>query len=159
MSKKKFITNLLLIMMIAICSLGIASCGGDDNDEGGSSSSLVGTKWTFTFHDTKYILEFSTSSEALLYEADVNNNFVDDLERGNYSFDGNTVKFNRSIILSHSYTFSFVFNYYYFETAVINGSTMTLTTDEKEVKVTSLTEGTTTEEYKGEKKFTLMKVQ
>lgn len=158
MIKKKSLTNLLYIIMMAIFSMGIVSCGSDDNDEGGASS-LKGTKWTFTFHDTKYILEFSTASEALFYEADVNNNYIDDLNKGSYIFDGNTIKFNRSIVLSHSYTFSFVFNYYYFETAVISGNTMTLITNEKEVKVTSLSEGTTTVTQKGEKSFTLMKIQ
>ena len=50
----------------------------DDSDDE-KSSPLVGTKWTSTIHDQKYILEFSSASEVLLYEADVNNNYVDNL--------------------------------------------------------------------------------
>ena len=68
-------------MFMAVSLPLIISCGSDDCDDE-KSSPLVGTKWTSTIHDQKYILEFSSASEVLLYEADVNNNYVDNLEKG-----------------------------------------------------------------------------
>lgn len=153
MKKMKF-GSIVLLMAVSLPL--IISCGSDDSDDE-KSSPLVGTKWTSTIHDQKYILEFSSASEVLLYEADVNNNYVDNLEKGKYSFNGNAISFNKSIILSHSYSFSFDFTYYYFKTANISGNTMTIITDEKEVKV-SISTGTSEEKEKGEKKFTFMKV-
>jgi len=153
MKKMKF-WSLLLLMAVSLPLFN--SCGSDDGDDE-KSSSLVGTKWTSTIRDTKYILEFSSSSEVLLYEADVNNNYVDNLDKGNYSFDGNTINFNKSVMLSHSYTFSFEFTYNYFKTANISGNTMTIITDEKVVKV-NMSTSSSEESEKGEKKFTFMKV-
>ena len=150
MKKMKF-WSVLLLMVVFLPVLN--SCSSDDEN----SPSLTGTKWTSTINDKKYILEFSSGSEVLLYEADINNNYVDNLDKGNYSFDKNTVNFNESISLSYSPTLSFRITFNYFKTANISSNTMTVITREKELKV-NISTSDSEEIEKGEKKFTFMKV-
>lgn len=49
MVKKKNLWSLLAIMMVAMLSLSLSSCGDDDDDEGGGGNPLVGT-WSCSSH-------------------------------------------------------------------------------------------------------------
>lgn len=154
---KKVILHLMTIIMVSLCFMGLSSCGSDD-DENNSSISLVGTKWTFTFNEEKYIVDFSSEKEASCYRADVNNNYVDHLIKGGYTYSNNNIAFNeKSIFIFTSNRIGTELHHYYFVSATINGNSMILTTNEIESKL-NMSTGVSTNDAKGEKKFTLMKV-
>ena len=84
--------------MIAVLSLFVSSsCSKDDDVVGGSS--LVGTKWTVTKLGTKYVLEFTSKTECQSYEADVNNNYTNNLHTATYTYE--TDKYGDEIKVVH----------------------------------------------------------
>lgn len=50
---KKYLLNWMTILMVAIVSVGFVSCGDDDDDEKGSTESIVGT-WVYFERDGEY---------------------------------------------------------------------------------------------------------
>lgn len=158
MSKKKGLWSLLTIMMVAMLGVSFVSCSSADDDETSPKSSLVGTKWTVTYLSTKYIVEFTTATDVISYEADANNNYVNYMHEDKYTVSGNKVTFSNGSLFFMDLVGLSICYYYIFDTADINGNYMKLITHEKKLTI-NLKDYTTTEEEKGEKTFTLMKIQ
>lgn len=153
---KKYLLHLMTILMVAMLSVGFTSCGSDDDDDD-SSLSLVGTKWTVTYLSTKYIVEFTSNTDVISYEADANNNYVNYLHEDKYTITGNKVTFASDKLFFMDLVGLSICYYYFFKTADINGNTMRLTTNEQKLTI-NLNDYTSTTEDKGEKTFTLMKI-
>ena len=64
---RKQISFLSLILF----SLLFVSCGEVEKEE----DTLIGSKWTVTYLSYKYILEFTSATNARFFEADENNNY------------------------------------------------------------------------------------
>lgn len=148
MKRIKLFTMLLCILG---CSF-FTSCS-KDND-------LVGTKWTITYMDTKYIVEFTSKTDVVSYEADANNNYVNYLHEDTYTLSGDRVTFtNNKLFFMDMIGISIVY-YYDFLYGDIKGNTMKLTTKERKLTINWSDEGDPSSmEELGEKEFTLMKVQ
>ena len=144
---KKKCLFLLATFIVAMTSVGFVSCGSDDDDNS-PSNGLVGTKWTITYGE-KYILEFTSANQYSFYESDVNNNYVDNLQTGSFSYSDNKIKFTD--IFSLSKTFSFEF--YYAREATISGNVMTVIANGEKLNFST---GETTN--LGDKTFTFMKI-
>lgn len=55
---KKYLFGLMTIVMMAVVSIGFSACGGDDEGDGGSSSSLTGV-WKRVYKKTTYYVKDS----------------------------------------------------------------------------------------------------
>lgn len=153
--KKNFFISMLSVMMLAMLSLAFVSCGDDEESQ---ASSLIGTKWTVTYLSTKYIVEFTSATDVISYEADANNNYVNYLHEDKYIISGNKVTFaSRKLFFTDVVGLSICY-YYYFKTAEISSNSMKLVTNEKKLTI-NLNDYTSTTEDKGDKTFTLMKIQ
>ena len=148
--------HLMAILMVAMLCVGFTSCGSDD-EEDEPSLSLVGTKWTVTYMSTKYIVEFTSNTDVISYEADVNNNYVNYLHEDKYTLLGNKVTFTGGKLFFMDVVGLTICYYYNFKTAEVNGNTMKLVTNEEKLTI-NLNNYTTTTENKGEKTFNLMKI-
>ena len=155
MSKKNLL-HLMAILMAAMLSVGFTSCGSDD-DEDDPSLSLVGTKWTVTYLSTKYVVEFTSNTDVISYEADANNNYVNYLHEDKYTISGNKVTFAGGKLFFMDLVGLSICYYYYFKTAEVNGNAMKLVTNEQKLTI-NLKDYTSTTEDKGEKTFNLMKI-
>ena len=140
--------------MIAVLSLFVSpSCSKDDDVVGGSS--LVGTKWTVTKLGTKYVLEFTSKTECQSYEADVNNNYTNNLHTATYTYDGNTVKFQEKKLF-FMYPILNTCDYWYFKDATVSGNVMILNTQHHYV-VVNIKEGYVDDQDKGPESYNKMK--
>ena len=158
MSKKKSLWSLLAIMMVAMLSFGFVSCSSnDDDEEDNGSSSLVGTKWTVTYLGDKYIVEFTSNTDVIQYEADANNNYTGYMHEDKYTLTGNVVTFTNQKLYFADGGITII-HYNHFIKAEINGNIMKLITKKEKVTI-DLKTLETTREYEGEGSFTLMKIQ
>ena len=124
------------------------------------SNDLVGTKWTVTYMSTKYIVEFTSETDVVSYEADANNNYVNYLHEDTYSVSGNRVTFTDNKLFFMDLVGISIAYYYDFLYGDINGNTMKLTTHGRKLTINWSDEGDPYEmEDLGEKEFVLMKVQ
>ena len=154
--RKKKLLYLMAILMVAMLSVGFTSCGSDGDDDD-PSLSLVGTKWTVTYLSTKYVVEFTSNTDVISYEADANNNYVNYLHEDKYTITGNKITFAGGKLFFMDVVGLSICYYYYFKTADVTGNTMKLTTNEQKLTI-NLKDYTSTTEDKGEKTFTLMKI-
>lgn len=148
---RKQITFLSLILF----SLLFVSCGEVEKEE----DTLIGSKWTVTFLSYKYIIEFTSATNARFFEADENNNYKNYLQEGTYSYADGNVTFGADEKLFIADVISmFMCNYYYLKTATVSGDVMKVTTRGKKLTFHSLNEGDYTEEEISGKSFTLMRI-
>lgn len=152
---KKFFWNLLAIVMVAMLSVNFTACSSDDGED--TFSSLVGTKWTITYLGDKYIIEFTSNSDVIQYEADANNTYTGNMHEDKYTLSGNVVTFAKQNLYFADGGITII-HYNHFKKAEINGNTMKLTTRKEKVTIDLKTFDTTRED-EGEGSFTLMKIQ
>lgn len=107
---------------------------------------------------TKYIVEFTSDTDVISYEADVNNNYVNYMHEDNYTASGNNITFVNGKLFFMDMIGLTTCYYYHFMSAVITNNSMKLTTNGQKLTV-NLSSYTTKTEDLGEKTFTLMKIQ
>lgn len=141
----------LLMFITAIVML--AGCQKDD------STSLVGTKWTYEFNNSPYVLEFTSENDVRNYEVDNNYNFKASLTEGNYNYDSGKITFSGNIGVIDA-ALIILYYRYYFKSATIRGDVMELTASDETI-VFPIKDGEVQEPeitYNGEHTFTLMKL-
>lgn len=142
----------LAIIFAAIAVL--AGCQKED------SVSLVGTKWTYEFNDSPYVLEFTSETDVRTYEADNNYNFKASLAEGNYNYDSGKITFSGNIGVINA-ALIILYYRYYFKTATISGDIMKVIASDETI-VFPVEDGKVQEPeitYNGEHTFTLMKLK
>ena len=125
--------------LIAICStLLFSSC---ENELDDITDSLVGTKWVMSWDGAKEIIEFTSSTDVRIYEADANLNYSDYLKEGKYFYvDGQITFTDKNLFLTDIYGISICY-YYYFEAGTINGDILNIEASGKKLVIHSLTTG------------------
>lgn len=142
---KRIISSLFLVLSIIAFSACSKSSGG-----------LSGTKWTTTFSGDRYVLEFTSASDARIYKADDNLNYVEYLRQGTYSKNNGTITFqDENIFLGDMKGIVFV-EYYYFTSGTISGDTISISTRGSRLKVSFDGPSTEREDIPG-KSFTFLK--
>ena len=136
---------------ILVIILSLLSCTKDD--------SLTGTKWTFEFNSSPYVMEFTSDKDVRVYEADSNYNYKSSLIEGIYTYNNNKITFGENFGVARS-AMIILYYRYYFKNATINNDTMKVTSSEEKI-VIPIVDGEVQEpeiEYLGEKVFTLIKL-
>ena len=142
----------LAIIFAAIAVL--AGCQKED------SASLVGTKWTYEFNDSPYVLEFTSEADVRTYEVDNNYNFKASLAEGNYNYDSGQITFSGNIGVINA-AMIILYYRYYFKTATISGDVMKVIASDETILL-PVEDGKVQEPeitYNGEHTFTLMKLK
>lgn len=140
----------------AIIIAAIAVLAGCSKDQ---SQSMIGTKWTYEFNSSTYVLEFTSETDVRTYEADDNYNFKASLTEGNYNYNNGKITFSGNIGVIRAAMIMLYYRYY-FKTAAINGDVMKVTASDETI-VFPLEDGEVQEPeitYNGEHTFTLMKL-
>lgn len=145
-----------MMLVLFLCANAIfLSCSKDDDD---TQTSLIGTKWTITYLGDKYVCEFTTKDDVILYEADANGNYENYLKEDKYSFDGTKVVFkNKKLYMTDWYGLSYYYEYSFKEATVV-GSKMDVTTNSRKITTNITSTGIPTIEDKGTKNFILLKI-
>lgn len=141
---------------LAIIFAAIAVLVGCQKDD---STSLVGTKWTYEFNNSPYVLEFTSENDVRNYEVDNNYNFKASLTEGNYNYDSGKITFSGNIGVIDA-ALIILYYRYYFKSATIRGDVMELTASDETI-VFPIKDGEVQEPeitYNGEHTFTLMKL-
>ena len=141
---------------LAIIFAAIAVLVGCQKDD---STSLVGTKWTYEFNNSPYVLEFTSENDVRNYEVDNNYNFKASLTEGNYNYDSGKITFSGNIGVIDA-ALIILYYRYYFKSATIRGDVMELTAYDETI-VFPIKDGEVQEPeitYNGEHTFTLMKL-
>ena len=109
---KKF----LLICVAAMVAL--SSCSKPNDEQTKDKNPYTGTKWSRVISKTMQVLEFTSDTEAMVYEADENGNFKSTTAKGKYTYSGNTITFSNMVDVG-------AVDYIY-EKAEVSGSTLQL---------------------------------
>ena len=101
----------VLLLCIAVV-VAVSSCSKSEKNP------YIGTKWTRVLSETMTVLEFTSDTEAMVYKADVNGNFISITVKGNYTFNDNLITFSNMVDKG-------AVDYFY-ERAEVSGNTLQL---------------------------------
>ena len=137
---------------ILVIILSLLSCTKEDQ-------ALSGTKWTFEFNSSPYIMEFTSDKDVRVYEADSNYNYKSSLIEGTYTYNNNKITFGENFGVARS-AMIILYYRYYFKNATINNDTMKVTSSEEKIVIPIVDEEVQEPEieYLGEQVFTLIKL-
>ena len=125
-----------------------------------SNASLVGTKWTYQFNSSTYVMEFTAKTDVRTYEADNNYNFKGSLTEGEYNYSNGKITFGENFCVARGIMIILYYRYY-FKTATIEGDVMKVISSEEQI-IFPIEDGEVQEpEIKnlGDYTFTLMKLK
>jgi hypothetical protein len=125
-----------------------------------SNASLVGTKWTYQFNSSTYVMEFTSKTDVRTYEADNNYNFKGSLTEGEYNYSNGKITFGENFCVARGIMIILYYRYY-FKTATIEGDVMKVISSEEQI-IFPIEDGEVQEpEIKnlGDYTFTLMKLK
>lgn len=125
-----------------------------------SNASLVGTKWTYEFNSSTYVMEFTSKTDVRTYEADNNYNFKGSLTEGEYNYSNGKITFGENFGVARG-AMIILYYRYYFKTATIEGDVMKVISSEEQI-IFPIEDGEVQEpEIKnlGDYTFTLMKLK
>ena len=125
-----------------------------------SNASLVGTKWTYGFNSSTYVMEFTSKTDVRTYEADNNYNFKGSLTEGEYNYSNGKITFGENFGVAKGVMIILYYRYY-FKTATIEGDVMKVISSEESI-IIPIKDGEAQEpeiENLGDYTFTLMRLK
>lgn len=120
---------------------------------------LVGSKWSYEFNSSTYLLEFTSDTDVRTYEVDNNYNYKASLTEGKYHYNNGHITFGENFGVARS-ALIILYYRYYFKTASISGDIMNIIASDETI-IFPIEDGQVLEPeitYNGECTFTLMKL-
>lgn len=122
-------------------------------------NSIVGTKWTYEFNGSPYLMEFTSETDVRTYETDSNYNYKSSLIEGKYTYDNGKITFGENFGVVRGAMLVLYYRYY-FKNATLSGDVMRVNASDETI-IFPVVDGKVQEPeitYNGEHTFVLMKL-